>query len=249
MKIQIFVLASLMSLSACGDEPADNATSSSSKASSNNNVSSAVSSKLNAFMSEDRICDVLSEQQIQSLLSAPSEIEKSGVNFRNTYSCSYTWPRADKAEREKNLVSSMMAARSGEGPKLTMRDRMFDHQLTISLKKSQRSADSFVPRKQSEEEIKRQIEAARERTEKRLTDEQKAVAGDAANTMIESMLRKANQNEEVPGIGDAAFISKLGTGSLEVLDGDVHITVSPMIADTKDEDLANAKKIALALVD
>lgn len=242
MEIRYIVLAVLLSLSACGGESditADNTTA---------KINSPASSNLNAYLSEDKVCEVLPAEQLQSLFNATAEVEKKASSFRDSFSCSYTWARPDAAEREKNRVNAMIASASGDGPKLTLRDTTTEYQIAISLKKSQRSADSFVPRKLTEEQIKQQVDAAKKRSDERLTDEQKALAGDLANSIIESSLRKNNENQAVSNIGEAAFWSKLGTGSLEVLDGDVRLSISPTIADTKEEDMANAERIAAALL-
>lgn len=243
MEIRIVVLGFIFALGACGGESENVATTSA------ENASSTASSKLGAYLAEDKVCDLLSTGQLQSLFNATVEVEKNGINFRNRFSCTYTWARPDAAERKQHLASSMVASMTGDGPKLTMRDMTVDSQVTISLRKSQRTADSFVPREQTEAEINQQIAAAKKRTDEQLTAAQKEVAGDAANSMVENILRKNNENEEVSGIGDAAYWSKLGSGSLEFLDSDVQATVSPVIGDSKEEDFENAKRIALVLLD
>lgn len=243
MKHQVATFSLLLMLAACGGDASDSASQTA------GNAIGSKSSDLNAYLSEEKVCDVLTSDQLQALFNAPVEIKTSVSSFRDSFSCTYTWPHPDAEEREQNMVKAMMAAMSGDGPKVSMRDRMLEYQVTIGVKKSQRSAANFVPKKLTEEQINQQIEAAQKRANERLTDEQKQVAGNAANSMVESMLRKANQNEEVTGVGDAAFWSPLGTGSLEILDGDVRLTVSPVIAATKEEDIVTAKRIAAALLD
>lgn len=244
MKINLLMILSLsLLLVACGDESPDAAKSKTER------PSSAGSSKLSQYMSEDKVCDVLDDETLNTLFAATTEIKKRAGSFRDNFSCSYSWPRPDAEERQKNITSAMLASMTGEGPKQTMRDRMLEYQVTIGLRPSQRTADNFVPRKLTEEQMNQQIAAAKKRANERLTEEQKEVAGDAANNLVESMLRKNNENEEVAGVGDAAFWTKLGSGSLEILAGNVQLTVSPIIASTQTEDSDNAKRIASALLD
>jgi hypothetical protein len=241
---RILCVALLLVLSACGNESTKQAHNDGTNAVGKNS-----SSIFNSYLSANKICDVLTAQVLQNLAGGAQEIEKAASNFRDNFSCTYSWPRSDAKEREANMLQATMASMSGKGPKLSMRDRMTEYQVVVAVQKSSRSADSFVPRKLSEEQINARVKEAKQRTAERLTDDQKEVAGDAANSMFEKLLRKNNENQEVPGLADAAYWSDLGTGSLQVLDSDVQISISPMLADTKVEDMENAKKIASLLLE
>lgn len=232
-------------LTACGGEPKEQ--SPNDKASSKANTASKASS-LSAYLSEQSICDLVSPAQLQKLFATDQSIETRASSFRDNFSCAYSWDRLDRAEREQAMLSNIMASVKGDGTKLSMRERALSHEVTIGLTKSRATAESFVPRKLTQEELDAQVKRAQERAAERLTDEQKAIAGDAANDMMARLLEKNNQNETISGVGDAAFWSNAFSGSLEVLDGDVKISITPLIADSKAEDLENAKQVAALIL-
>lgn len=232
-------------LSACGGEP--NEQTSNDKASSKAS-SAGKSSSLSAYLSEQSICDVMAPAELQKIFATDQSIETRASSFRENFSCAYSWDRLDRAEREQAMLSNIMASVKGDGAKLSMRERALSHEVTIGLTKSRATAENFVPRKLTQEELDAQVKRAQERAAERLTDEQKAIAGDAANDMMARLLEKNNQNEAVSGVGDAAFWSNAFTGSLEVLDGDVKISITPLVADSKAEDLENAKQIAALIL-
>lgn len=248
----LMAMVCVVTLAACGDKQTEETTNTTNSGSKSDKVSrsdAAVKpSKLREFMAEGNVCGMLAIQEIQILFNTEQPIESRPSSFRDNYSCTYSWEPVDKEERQKRFMQTMMAAAKGEAKKLSLRERALEHQITVSLKASQSGPDRFVPRKLSDTEIEAQIKSAKERAAKRLTEEQKEVAGDAANKMVESMLRKANQNTTIDGVGDAAYWSNFGPGSLEVLDGDIHITVSPMVAATKEADIENAKLVVAELL-
>lgn len=240
---KITCLSLIALLSACGGE---------STAPQNQNEPKPVSSshsKLGRFLSEPQICEILSMDALATFATSQPEINQEASAYRDTYTCTYSWPRPDAEERQKKMFEATMASMRGEGEMPSMRERMTDYQITISAKKSQRQASTFVPPVLSEAQMQAQIAAAKERTAKQLTEEQKALAGDAADDMVERLIRKNNENQPVAGVGDAAYWSNLSVGSLQVLAGDIEISISPMLADTKQADIENAKRIATALLD
>ena len=242
MNTRIIITGMLLVLSACGGESNDSA-----QGGNSANSAKSADSALNAYLASDKVCDILSAARLQSISGGASEINKRDASYRENFACTYSWPRPDAAEREKNMVQATIASMTGNGPKMTLRDRMTDFEVTIAIQKSERSANSFVPRKLTEAQMEEQLAAAKKRTEETLTDQQKKLAGDAANSMVERLLRKNNENEVVAGIGDAAFWSSLGMGSLQVLDGNVQLTISPIMADTKQADMEKAKQVATLL--
>jgi hypothetical protein len=249
MKVKIICLSSLFLLAACGSDNSDSKTTSSSKSSESPNITNSVSSsKLTKFMSEDKICGILAIEDIQKLFNTSTLIETSASSFRSNSSCSYSWERSDKAERQKKFMEDARNAAMGTGKRLSMREKVMDYSFTITLSESKQKKEHFVPRKLTEEQLQVQIDTARKAAEKRLTKKQKEIAGDAATSMIEGMLRKSNQNQEVNGVGDAAYWSVIGQGNLNVLIGNVKIVIAPMIADTEEADIEIAKKVALKLL-
>ena len=245
---QSIFVAMLIGLGGCGGDTNNASDTSSSGSASKAKAPVSANSKLTSYLSEEKVCDVLSRESLQLLSNGNLEVEKRASSYRENFTCTYSWPRPDAAEREKNMLQAIMSSMTGDGPKLSMRDKMPDYELTIDIQKSKRLANNFVPRKLSEEEIAAQVDAAKKRAAERLTDEQKTIAGGAANSFIEGLLKKNNQNVEVTGIGDAAFWSTLGPGSLQVLDGNVQLSVAPLMADTKAEDFENAKQVATQIL-
>lgn len=235
--------AMLVALSGCGGDSGNNSN-------GNDSTSSAIksNSKLSTYLADASVCNVLSSESLKSLSGGAAEVQQRASSYRENFSCTYSWPRADAAEREESMVAAMMASMTGQGPKMTMRDKMTDYQVIVAIQKSSQSADSFVPHTLTEEQITEQVAAAKKRTAERLTEQQKELAGDAANDMVERLLRKNNQNLIVDGVGDAAFWSDLATGTLQVLDGNIKIAISPMMADTKEADLENAKRVATEIL-
>jgi hypothetical protein len=240
---RISCISLLALLCACGGESTPPA-----GATNENAATASKNSKLSGLLSEDQICQILSSDTISALAEGATQIKQAPSSYRDTFTCTYTWPRPDAEERQEAFLAATMASMRGEGKPPSIRERMTDYQITVTAKMSKRSANTFVPPVLSEEQIQAQIDAAKKRAAEKLTDEQKAVAGDAANDMVERLLRKNNENQAVDGIGDAAYWSNLATGSLQVLDGNVELSVSPLLSDTKEADLENAKKIATAIV-
>ncbi|GHA00575.1 hypothetical protein GCM10008090_06820 [Arenicella chitinivorans] len=241
--IKIIICISLIALlSACSRE---------STAPNNQNHLDAVASnntKFSTFLSEAQICQILEAEKIAAYTAGQGEPEKAASSYRETYTCTYTWPRPDAEERQQKVLEATMASMRGEGERLSMRERMTDYQITISARQSKRNANTFVPQVLTEAQIQAQIETAKKRAAERLTDEQKAVAGSAADDMVERLIRKNNENQRVKGIGDAAYWSNLSSGSLQVLAGDIELSISPMLADSKQADMENAKQIAVTIL-
>ncbi len=255
MRIITLITSSALFLSACGGESTEadsqsNTSQASTKTASTPQMSTPMTkpSGLLSMMTEADVCDVLDIADIKSMFDVTGEISTSAVTFGGTFSCDYSWDRADKEARENNYINHAMLVAQGKAERLPMRQKVTQHQINVSLSEFKGQKVNFVPAQLSEEQLQAQIERAKKAAEDRLTDEQKALAGDAANSMVENMLKKNNQNQAVDGVGDAAYWSKVGMGGLNVLDGTVKVYISPMIADTEAEDIENAKKIAASLL-
>ena len=243
MKVKVICLSSMFLLAACG--AGDNGEKDSVKASKPNKSSTLAkvsTSNFDKYLSEDKICSLFALEDVKTMFNAVSGIKTTPSSFMKTNSCDYSWDRADMEEREQNFLN----ARSDKA--ITMRQKVMSHSFNVALSETKQSKESFVPRKLSDEQLQAQIESAKKAAADRLTDEQKEIAGDAATSMIEGMLRKNNQNQKVDGVGDAAFWSNVGHGSLNVLSGNVKLVISVMISDTVEEDIENAKIIAKHLL-
>ena len=233
----------MASVSACGGE--------STSPHNQNNVDlvGGGNSKLEKFLSEAQICQILDTEAVSAFTTGQTQIKQEASAYRDTYSCTYSWPRPDAEERQKKMLEATVASMRGESKSLSMRERMTDYQITISVRRSQRKANSFVPPVLTEAQMQAQIDAAKQRTAKQLTESQKALAGDAADDMVERLIRQNNENQRVDGIGDAAYWSNLSVGSMQILDRNVELSISPMLADSKQADMDNAKQIAVAILD
>lgn len=201
-------------------------------------------SPLKDFMSDDKICSVVNVDDLKAVFKITTEIGTVQHSYGNNFTCKFMWDKADSEAREKLMLDSMMAAAQNGGKgKLPMRQRVPSSELSISLSDARRTASNYVPRKLTPEQLQVQIDAAKAAAEKRLTDDQKALAGDMANSMVEKMMQKNNENQVVEGVGDAAYWSKVGFGGLNVLSGDVNVSIAPMIGDTEEADIENAKLV------
>lgn len=190
--------------------------------------------KLSKHMSMDGVCELMSVEEVKQMFSITAEVKARPSEYSGEFSCQYNWDREDAIDRMKLLTS---------GQKLPRRQTAPNGELRIALSESKRSKSNFVPAKLSDEQLNARIKAAQKATNDRLSDEQKAVAGDMAGDMVANMLRKNNQNQEIEGLADAAYWSKVGMGGLFVLDGNTQIYVSLMIADDEATDIENAKKV------
>ena len=124
------------------------------------------------------------------------------------------------------------------------------YRINVSVRNTQASPNSFVPAKLTEDQLQARINAADKMVQKRLTDKQKmAVHKTGMENLAGKMLRAANEREVVNGIGDAAYWSPLGNGSLHVLAGRTALTISPSIADDQAGNLEVAKKVFTIILD
>ncbi len=237
MKKYILLSSLTLTLAACGEQPADQASVDSNK------VSQQASSKLNAFISKEKICDVLPVAKIKSMFKIEGAVKASVSEYSRDPSCTYTWEPKDRETKEAAMMNDMMAIAQGKMQPKSLRERAIDHEITITLKESNRTAANFVPPKLTQEQLDAQIKSAQKMAEDRLTDEQKKVAGGAANDMMANLLKKNNQNEEVVSVGDAAYWSQVGAGGLHVLDGDVQVYIAPLITSSEEVDKDYAKQI------
>lgn len=251
MKTTLVLVTSALILAGCGGDGGDNKSSVASAEVSQNQASNKAtgdSSKLKQFMNADNICDVISTTDIQQLFQTSATIDGSGFNHSNRYSCTYTWDKSDKDAREKLMMENMMQAAQGKAERLSMRLKMPTNQITITLSESKKSIANFMPPVLTEKQLADRIKMAKDAANKRLSDKQKEVAGDAANSMVERLMKQSNQNQKIDGVGDVAYWTAVGTGGLNVLLGEVEIYIGPMIADTANEDIENAKNIANILL-
>ncbi|MEZ5465465.1 MAG: hypothetical protein R3F22_09650 [Lysobacteraceae bacterium] len=246
----LLACSSAVLLAACGGSESSGSTSASADAPAAGNAASAsapaTSGKLAGYMGEN-ICDVLPVSALQDAFGAPAEVQVRPSTFRNNFSCDYSWPRPDAEERQKAMMDEMMknAMRPpGEKVKLDLRKLSTDFNVSIMLQKSRATAANFVPPKLTEEQLQERIKAATDAANKRLTDEQRKVIGeDGAEGIAGGMIRKTNERVEIDGVGDAAYWLPLMGGSLNVLDGDVHVSVTPVLADDDEGSIAAAKKV------
>lgn len=242
MWLKLLAPAVVVGLAACGGEQANESGAASSLATDSSSSTASANSKLTQYLNDTTICGVLSTDKIKSEFGVAADIESRPSSYGDRFTCSYSWDRPDAKEREQKMIGSIMAAAQG-GAKLSMREKTPSGEIAITLGTSAREAAHFVPRKLSDEQLQAQIDAAQKATDEKLTAEQKATAGDMAKSFTEKLLKKNNQNEEIKGLGDAAFWSKVGFGSLNVHYQGVEIYIAPMIADTEEEDVENAKRV------
>ncbi len=242
------ILTSLILMS-CSD---DSNQSSSSQASKSSAPTIAVKeSKLVGFINKENPCNlILPTEKLKQGLNIQTEIRISGSAHKGTLYCDYNWDKADKAERNEKYKFYLSDRMSKKVEEVSKRLRATTSSFRITLSETKARADRFVPPPKSEAEIQRLVDRATKRASDALTDEQKALAGDAANEMVASLIRKSNQTTEIKNVGDAAYWSNLTGGILYVLDGNARIEISIIqIGNTMEEDMGNATKIAKLLVD
>ncbi|MCB1560393.1 MAG: hypothetical protein KDI75_04790 [Xanthomonadales bacterium] len=201
---------------------------------------------LASFMG-DNICDVLPVTALQQAFDAPADLKVQPSSFRKNFSCNYSWPRPDAEERQQAMMDEMMKnarRKAGEKVKLDLRKMSTDFSVSIMLQKSRATAANFIPPKLTEKQLQERIKVAAEAANKRLTDEQrKAIGKDGAEGIAGGMIRKTNERVEIEGLGDAAYWIPLMGGSLNVLDGTVHVSITPIMADDEQANIEAAKKI------
>jgi len=238
MKKILSLTTCFLILTACGDDGSSDANPA--NVSEKSNVPN---SKLSAFMTEEKVCDVLPVAKLKAMFKIEVDIQTQASGFAGSYTCNYRWEAKDKAAREAAMMNNIMTNAQGKGKKISLRERAVDHEVSITLNQSKKSAANFVPPILTQQQLDQQIENAKKAAAERLTDEQKEVAGDAAADMVAGLLKKNNQNEEVDGVGDAAYWSHVGIGGLYVLDRDVSVFISPMISSSAEVDKDYATQI------
>jgi CCR4-NOT transcriptional regulation complex NOT5 subunit len=233
-------------LGACGGDDASTSSVNSNSISNSNSQTS--ESVLMEFMDQSKVCDLINPEQVQNMFKTTKPINKQASGhaskYSNSVSCILNWEREDIEQRKSQIMTLTMNSMQGKTDKISMRERILEHNFTLRLEEYNGSVQNFMPAKLSEEQLQKQIENAQKRASERLTDEQKKVAGKAANSMMERMLRQNNESIKIEGIGDSSFWTSVGGGSLNVLSGNLKLTISPMIAETENEDIDNAKLIA-----
>jgi len=246
----IFTISILaMALSACGGDEA--ASSDPSKAKSAT-IKMATNSKLTKFMEQNTVCDVISVETVQKAFKTTLEIKTVSSAYSSKYSnsvtCKYSWVRADAEEREGKAADYLMQQMLGKADKIPMRLRVSEHSFSVRLEEYKAKVENFMPIKLTEEQLEKQIAAANKRAAERLTDEQKKIAGKAATSMMENLLRKNNENIKIDGVGDAAFWTAVAGGGLNVLSGNIKMSITPTIGDNVKQDMKNANTIAKLIV-
>ncbi len=238
----VWVLSSFFVLPGCGGDSSETGSQTMNNEGGSDVV---VSSNLQALLSEEKVCEVLSIDELKTMFNITGEVKTLASAFRQSYTCRYTWEPVDKEAKEAALMKAMM---SSDRVKVTARDRMIDYELSVTLKETTKTVSNFVPVQLSQAQLDQQIEQANQAAAKRLTAEQKELAGDAASEMMTKLLIKNNQNQTIDGVGDAAFWNIVGGGGLNVLDAGISVFISPLIADDQAGDLDNAKKIFSQLI-
>jgi hypothetical protein len=248
MKKNVLISLLILFLTACGgdDSTEESSVSSDSKASAK--VSNSLLSK---FMDKSSICKIISVEDVQKSFNSTDVItlEPVGYNSKRSSSvtCNYSWGRADAQARKEKFSSYIIDQMQGKIEKIPMRERTLEHNFSLRLEAFKGQPEKFMPAKLSEEQLEKQISQAQKRAAERLSDKQKKIAGKAANSMMERLLRQNNENIKVAGVGDSAYWTTVGGGSLFVLSGNMKVSISPMIGDTLKEDIENAKLIAQLL--
>jgi len=212
-------------------------------------VSAKVSdSLLSKFMSKSSVCEIISAQAVQKSFNSSYVMTLDPREHKSKYSssvtCNYSWGRSDAEQRKEKFMTYIVDQMQGKVEKVPMRQRTLEHNFSVRLEAFKGDPENFMPAKLSEEQLQSQISQAKNMAAKRLTDKQKKIAGKAANSMMENMLRQNNENFKVEGIGESAYWTAVGGGSLIVLSGNIKVSISPMIGDTLKEDINNAKIIA-----
>jgi hypothetical protein len=243
-KILTLILTSLIIISCSNDDKQT-------QGSQSTVVEVAKESKLVSYISKENVCNlIVSTDKLKQSFNIQIEINVSGNEYNGSAYCDYSWDRADKAEREEKYKYYLSDSMSGKIKKISKRMRTSQSSFRIKLSETSIKADRFVPEVKSEEAIQKLVDAAKKSTSDALTDEQKALAGDSANNMVESLIRKSNQTTEIKNLGDAAYWSNLMDGMMYVLDGNANIELSIIqIGNTIEEDKDNAAKIARLLVE
>ncbi|MFK8010895.1 MAG: hypothetical protein AB8B80_02575 [Marinicellaceae bacterium] len=245
----ILIIASLTLLSACGQDNQSDNTDTQSQGDQVVSIKSSPS-KLAKYMLEDTVCNALSVDELKQLFNVTTEVKIAGQtnNYSSGVTCSYNWTRSDAAERKEEFIDYTIQQMQGKVEKISMRQRTTESNISIQVDEYKGQLTRFVPVKLSEEQLQSQIELAKKRAEERLTDEQKKVAGDMANSMVEKMLRQNNNNEVIDNLGDGAYWSNVAGGGLNILSGNTKMFISLMIGDTQEEDKQNAIKIAKSIL-
>lgn len=247
-KILTLILTSLMLIS-CSDD--DNQTSSTQGSNSKAVAITVKESKLVGYINKENSCNlILPADKLKQAFNIQTEIRIDGSEYKGSAYCDYNWDRADKAERNEKYQYYLSQRMSGKTKEVPKRLRAITSSFRIVVSETTGQADRFVPPQKSEEQIQLLVDRAKKRTSDALTDEQKALAGDSANDMVESLIRKSNQTSEIKNVGDAAYWSNLIGGMMYVLDGNARIELSIIqIGNTMEEDMENATKIAKLLVE
>ena len=248
MKKIVFVLLMVFFLAACGGDSSE----SSSLQADSKIFSQTSDSPFLSHMNKDSICNLISTQAVQKSFNTTQTItvkpSEHKSKYSNSVSCQYSWNRADEEERKEKFLTYIVDQMQGKIKKTPMRQRALEHNFSLRLESYSGNPKSIMPAKLTEKQLQKQISHAKKRAAERLTDEQKKIAGKAANSMMVSLLRRNNENIKIEGVGDSAFWTSVGKGSLNILSGNAKIILSPMIGNTLEEDVNNAKKIAQLLM-
>ncbi|MGA8278237.1 MAG: hypothetical protein WB784_08590 [Rhodanobacteraceae bacterium] len=206
--------------------------------------------QLASFAGED-ICKILLPADIQRLFAPQAEVKTTPRISKRRAACSYVWPRPDAEERRKAMMAEMVRQMhpGGDATKLASRAFSTNYSISVSLRETRAGPGNFVPKKLSDTEIEARVQRVRKRAEKKLTDTQKQVVGaHGVERMAGDMLRAANERKVVEGVGDAAYWSSVGSGSLRVLVGHQELVIGVNVADDEAGNLQAAKNIYHAVM-
>ena len=252
----LVLLASTALLGACGgtDAPASaEATRSADASTAPATVAAAAQDGALAAFIGDRRCEVLSPAVLQSMFGAPADIQIEPGRGRIVSSCTYSWARPDADARRDAAMADIAATAPRDAGKATMKaitaganDRF---RITVSLQTTQAKPEWFVPAKLSADALEQRVAEANRAADARLSDTQRETLAKAGirNTMAGDMVRQANERVEVPGVGDAAYWVPVMGGALNVLAGDVQVSISLNLADDQAGNIDAAQRVFAAL--
>ncbi|MCB1554296.1 MAG: hypothetical protein KDJ14_10875 [Xanthomonadales bacterium] len=255
------VSACVFALAACGSSSNQSGAGDSASAAASNDVAAAPSADaasaatggggaLRSFAG-DNVCDILAVSVLQSEFGAPAEVTVQPNPSKREWRCSYSWPRPDAEARQQAAIEQMLKQATlppDQRGKLDMRAMATDFSVSVALTESKSTPENFVPAKLDDEQLEARIKVATEAANKRLTDEQKKALGEGGTESVTArMIRAANARVELEGVGDAAYWMPAMGGSLLVLDGDLQVTISPLLGDDDASNMDGAKRVFAAL--
>lgn len=200
-------------------------------------------SELYSFMSESHICEVIDQQKLIKIFNIKTKLNTSAHETNGNFSCDYFWEFPDHVVYSRLQLMSEMRNSGQTNESLFRRLSYGSGQLGITLIRSKRKANNFIPPKLSKQEQKSYIKQAKATARKRQINDRNALGPEAVEKAINGMIDENYQNLIIEDLGEAAYWSPIRDGTLNVYINGIEIIIMPMIADTKEEDLDNASKI------